>query len=198
MESANEAARQIIERYGNLATGYIEDRVSSARAQSDWSALRSWRAIGSNVARLLAKRAASRDGIGPSPPAAVEGKSPSRVLIVEDDAVVAELCRSILADEGYDCAVAHTLASARDEIAATGPDLLLADVDLPDGATGRSLDADARRAGIGILFMSGDYVALRDLAEDGIPHLRKPFRLEELVTRVGAVLAATPRPSPAI
>jgi CheY-like chemotaxis protein len=187
MQSAHEMARDLVERYGNLALAHIEDRVLTARAQGDWEALRSWREVGSSVAKLLARRTTR-----PSPPATIKQKRSLRVLIVEDDVVVAELCRQILDDEGYDCAVTHDLASARQALAVKGPDLLLADVELPDGATSRGLAADAHRAGIGVLFMSGDYVALRKLTEDRIPHLRKPFRLAELVARVGAALGGVP------
>jgi CheY-like chemotaxis protein len=187
MQSAHDAARDIVDRYGKLAPAYIEDRVSRARAQGDPEALRSWQEIGSNAAALLARRRPR-----PSSSATVRPERSLRILIVEDDVVVAELCRRILNDEGYDCAVTHDLASARQAIAVKGPDLLLADVELPDGATSRGLAADAHRAGIGVLFMSGDYVALRKLTEDRIPHLRKPFRLAELVAGVGAALGGMP------
>jgi CheY-like chemotaxis protein len=189
MQSAHEAARGIVERYGELAPAYIEDRVLTARAQDDREALRLWREVGSNVAKLLAKRTTR-----PSPSATIKQRRSLRVLIVEDDVVVAELCRRILDDEGYNCAVTHDLASAHHAIAVNGPDLLLADVELPNGATSRDLAIDARRAGIGILFMSGDYVTLRKLTKDRIPHLRKPFRLAELVAGVGMALAGVPGP----
>src|SRR5689334_9773431 len=108
MQSAHDAARDIVDRYGKLAPAYIEDRVSTARAQGDPEALRSWREVGSNVATLLARRRPR-----PSPSAIVTQDRSLRILIVEDDVVVAELCRRILDDEGYDCAVTHDLASAR-------------------------------------------------------------------------------------
>jgi CheY-like chemotaxis protein len=192
MQSAHETAQDIVERHGDLALAYIEDHLSTARAHSDWAALGSWREIGSNVVRLLARRATRQSDVGAPSPATTKQRRSLRVLIIEDDVAVAELCRRILDDEGYDCTVTHDLASAREAIAVNGADLLLADVELPGGTTSRSLVANARRAGISILFMSGDYVALRQLAEDQIPHLRKPFRLAELVARVATALIGLP------
>jgi len=111
-----------------------------------------------------------------------------RVLIVEDDASVGELCRRVLEDEGYNCAVARTVASAREAIADRVIDLLLADVVLPDGGTGRDLAEEMEIAGVPVLYMSGDYRALRELNVAGLAHLQKPFRVPELVSRVRDVL----------
>ena len=107
-----------------------------------------------------------------------------RVLIVEDDASVGELCRRVLEDEGYACGVARSVVLARESIAGRAINLLLADVVLPDGGTGRDLADEMETAGIPVLYMSGDYRALRELTEAGIIHLQKPFRVNELVARV--------------
>jgi two-component system copper resistance phosphate regulon response regulator CusR len=111
-----------------------------------------------------------------------------RVLIVEDDASVGELCRRVLEDEGYSCALARTVLSARQSIADRGIDLLLADVVLPDGGTGRDLAEEMEIAGVPVLYMSGDYRALRELTVAGLAHLQKPFRVPELVSRIRDVL----------
>jgi len=119
-----------------------------------------------------------------------------RVLIVEDDASVGDLCRRVLEDEGYTCGLARTVISARESIAGRPINLLLADVVLPDGGTGRDLAAEMEIAGIPVIYMSGDYRALRELTEAGIAHLQKPFRINELVTRVRDALLP-PRPETA-
>src|SRR5437868_1922807 len=106
MQSVHDAARDIVDRYGKLAPAYIEDRASRARAQGDPEAPRSWQEIGSNVAARLARRRPR-----PSSSATVRPERSLRILIIEDDVVVAELCRRILDDEGYDCVVTHDLAS---------------------------------------------------------------------------------------
>jgi DNA-binding response OmpR family regulator len=106
------------------------------------------------------------------------------VLIVEDDASVAELCRRILEAEGYSCALARTVKAARESIADRTVDLLLADVILPGGASGRDLAGEMHSAEIPVLYMSGDYQALRELTTAGLAYLQKPFRLGELLSRV--------------
>lgn len=111
-----------------------------------------------------------------------------RVLIVEDDASVGELCRRVLEGEGYDCALARDLRAARESIAAHVIDLLLADVILP-GGTGHELADEMESAGVPVLYMSGDFRALREMTEDGVAHLQKPFRVPELVARVRDALS---------
>jgi DNA-binding response OmpR family regulator len=117
------------------------------------------------------------------------GEGKMRVLIVEDDASIGELCRLVLEDEGYNCALARNLAGARESLAGRGIDLLLADVVLPDGGTGRDLAEEMAVAGVPVIYMSGDYRALRELTESGIAHLQKPFRVPELVSRVRDAIA---------
>ena len=111
-----------------------------------------------------------------------------RVLIVEDDASVGELCRLVLEDEGFSCALARTVASARESIAVRVVDLLLAYVVLPGGATGRDLADEMEAAGVPVLYMSGNYEALRELTAAGLAHLRKPFRVPELISGVRDML----------
>jgi DNA-binding response OmpR family regulator len=117
-----------------------------------------------------------------------------RVLIVEDDASVGELCRRVLEDEGYSCALARTVLAAREAIADHAIDLLLTDIVLPDGGTGRELADEMKTAAVPVLYMSGHYQALRDLTKAGLVHLPKPFRVSELVSRVrDALLQGPPR-----
>jgi DNA-binding response OmpR family regulator len=112
-----------------------------------------------------------------------------RVLIVEDDASVGELCHRILETEGYSCVVARTVKAARESIAGRAIDLLLADVMLPGGGSGRDLADEMQTASVPVVYMSGDYQSLRELTAAGVAHLQKPFRLPELLSRVRDALA---------
>jgi DNA-binding response OmpR family regulator len=118
-----------------------------------------------------------------------------RILIVEDDALVAELCGRILEDEGYRCTLARDVAAAREAIAQLPIDLVLADIVLPGGTNGREFAEEMRVAGVPVIFMSGEYTALRALDAAGIRHLRKPFRMPDLVSWVRDALARPPRRS---
>jgi DNA-binding response OmpR family regulator len=115
-----------------------------------------------------------------------------RILIVEDDASVAELCRRVLEDEGYDCVLARDAVAARASIAERAIDLLLVDVVLPGGSNGADLAEEMRSGGARILLMSGEYNALCKLAAAGIAHLEKPFRVPELLSRVRNALDVAP------
>jgi CheY-like chemotaxis protein len=75
-------------------------------------------------------------------------------------------------------------------------DLLLTDMVMPKGMTGRQLAEAARmlRPGLPVLFMSGytdDRVALESGSPDGLPLVRKPFTKKVLAEAVRAAL--TPR-----
>ncbi|WP_418316013.1 sigma-54-dependent transcriptional regulator [Piscinibacter sakaiensis] len=65
----------------------------------------------------------------------------THALIVDDDVDSAETLRALVAASGYTVAVAHTLRDARRQIALQQPDLILLDLQLPDGS-GMELCAD--------------------------------------------------------
>jgi len=122
------------------------------------------------------------------------------VLVLEDDPDVRKLAASMLQGLGYrvlearDGAAALELLGGEQQI-----DLLLSDIVLPSGFTGRSVAQRARRSrpGLKILFMSGyanaDAVVARDGAWDqNAEVLHKPFRRHELAQQVSAALAAVP------
>jgi PAS domain S-box-containing protein len=130
----------------------------------------------------------------PAPEAAV-GSRGAMVLVVEDEApiraVVAEAlaelgCRVVLAEDGP-----SGLRALRESAGAL--DMLVADVGLPGGLNGRQL-ADAARElapGLPVLLITGyagDALGPGMLPE-GMAVLTKPFRLDELVARLSAMLA---------
>jgi len=57
-----------------------------------------------------------------------------RVLVVDDDASVAQVVRFLLEEEGHDTAVAADVATARLALAAGPVDLVVTDLKLPDGS----------------------------------------------------------------
>jgi DNA-binding NarL/FixJ family response regulator len=59
-----------------------------------------------------------------------------KILIVEDDALLARLIADALSDMDFEVATASDTASARKQIAKFDPDLLLLDLALGDGPTG--------------------------------------------------------------
>lgn len=115
----------------------------------------------------------------------------AQVLIVEDDADLAEALGESLRARGYGVRVAHTLAEARAAVDVTPPDMAIVDVILPDGdgvVLIRELCAGNPTTGspqVPIVLMTGlgkfDAEELRRLAPGSIQFLTKPFAPDALV-----------------
>ncbi|HVF61797.1 MAG TPA: ATP-binding protein [Thermoanaerobaculia bacterium] len=116
------------------------------------------------------------------------------VLLVEDDAALRRLTRTILQGKGYRVLEAGSAAAALEEVAQhpEGIDLLLTDVVMP-GLNGPDLARRLRslRPEVRILFMSGysDGAVLRPgVLGPGTAFLGKPFRADALAHKVREVL----------
>lgn len=106
-----------------------------------------------------------------------------KVLIVEDDFLIADMSQEFLVDGGYDvCGVASTV---EDAVALGGrhmPDLALIDFRLADGGLGTEVATRLRATGrIGVLYATGNpaHVVMRDA--EGEACLCKPYRADELL-----------------
>lgn len=109
----------------------------------------------------------------------------TRVLIVEDDALIGLLLETMLESMDFDvCAVATSENEAVDVAARLQPDLIIADAHL--GARGSGINAMARIAdtqgAIAHVLISGDRL---DSAVLNTPCLRKPFTEDELRRAIG-------------
>jgi PAS domain S-box-containing protein len=114
------------------------------------------------------------------------------VLVVEDDADCARLFEALLEETGLETSSVGTVASAREQIAARRPDLVLLDIGLPDGS-GLSLIGDMERFGDdapAVVVASGfaDDAVERALSAGARDFLAKPVRPVELISRVRAAL----------
>jgi DNA-binding response OmpR family regulator len=115
-----------------------------------------------------------------------------RVLLVEDDDMIARPLTRTLEREGYDVdRVAEGLAAV-DSLTTAPPDLLLLDLGLPD-IDGLEVCRRAREGGFtgGIMILTArggelDRVVGLDIGADD--YLAKPFPLSELLARVRALL----------
>lgn len=117
-----------------------------------------------------------------------EAAAPPHVLLCEDDALVRESLVELL--DGMGCTVdgCGTLAQAREALALRRPDLLVTDLNLPDG-TGLSLALEARalwpQTAVAVASGRGAREAAAQLP--GAVHLDKPFSfndLEDLLARL--------------
>lgn len=113
-----------------------------------------------------------------------------RILIVEDDKALAQgLCMTL---EQYDCTAAPTLALARQALQEGGWDLVILDVNLPDGSGLELLRARRQNGDVtpAILLTANDLeldevTGLEAGADD---YITKPFSLAVLRARVNAQL----------
>lgn len=131
-----------------------------------------------------------------------QGQTPSlpyghgeTVMLVEDEAMVLQMTADALQYLGYNVIAAAAPAEAiRQMEGESGTvDLLMTDVVMP-AMNGAELAARiaALRPGIRHLFVSGypaDIVAQRGALGDDVHFLQKPFTLQELATKVSALLA---------
>ncbi|GIU97611.1 MAG: DNA-binding response regulator [Actinomycetota bacterium] len=114
-----------------------------------------------------------------------------RVLVVEDEASIAEPLAEHLQREGFDPKIAGTIADARQAMARDQPDLILLDVMLPDG-DGRDLCREVRKASdVPIIMLTArgeevDRIVGLELGADD--YVVKPFSAAELVARMRAIL----------
>jgi signal transduction histidine kinase/FixJ family two-component response regulator len=120
----------------------------------------------------------------------------SRVLVVEDEPTVARLIADVMEDEGFAVDVLLDGREALERAARTSFDLVICDMKMP-GLDGQHFYKSLVRAGNPLrdrfLFVTGDVVAAQTrefLARNHLPHVAKPFRVEELTEKVRAVLAS--------
>jgi two-component system phosphate regulon response regulator PhoB len=118
----------------------------------------------------------------------------SRILVVEDEAAIAELVAINLRHAGYEVTVVADADSARQSVGRMLPDLVLLDWMLP-GQSGLALAkawrAEGRTKSLPIIILTaraeeGDKLAGLDGGADD--YVTKPFSPKELLARIRAVL----------
>lgn len=114
-----------------------------------------------------------------------------KILLVEDDTALRGALEELLLREGYEVFEAFNVRSAAEGMSAQ-IDLAILDVGLPDG-DGISLCRQWRREGIQtpILFLTAkdeELDVVRGLDAGGNDYVTKPFRMQELLSRIRALL----------
>ena len=114
-----------------------------------------------------------------------------KILLVEDDTALRGALVELLCREGYDVIKAFNVSSARSAMNSE-VDLIMLDVGLPDG-DGVSLCRQWRDEGVQtpILFLTAkdeELDVVRGLDAGGNDYVTKPFRMQELLSRIRALL----------
>lgn len=118
----------------------------------------------------------------------------ARVLVLEDEPTVARLIADVLEDEGMHVEVLFDGREALNRAASKPYDLIICDMKMPgmDGQRFYQMLASARNPlRERFLFVTGDVLAAptREFLErNHLPHVAKPFRVEELTEKVFSLL----------
>jgi two-component system, response regulator PdtaR len=113
-----------------------------------------------------------------------------RVLIVEDDALIAMLLAQLLAGMGHDiCATADTETAAVIAANQHRPDLMIVDAGLGRGSGVAAVEEILRAGPLAHVFISGDARRVQTL-RPGAVVVRKPFRQAELDRAIEIALDA--------
>jgi DNA-binding NtrC family response regulator len=118
------------------------------------------------------------------------------ILLVEDDPSVLDVLHSMLSETGYHVTGAARYEEAERALASGDYDLLISDVRLP-GGLGTTLATQAAARGCKVILITG-YAEVQQMLEvEKVRHLKKPFRIQQLLAAVEENVgpAAAPRES---
>ena len=116
----------------------------------------------------------------------------SRILLVEDDTMIASGILYALETEGYETNHATRIKDARSLIEHYNFDLAIIDMQLPDG-TGFDVSEILKSTATSVIFLTvvdDENTIVRAFDEGAQDYIVKPFRIRELLARVRRILSA--------
>jgi CheY-like chemotaxis protein len=112
-----------------------------------------------------------------------------RVLVVEDDAIIASLLAETVEGLGHSvCAIATTQDEAVAQALTCQPDLMIVDASLTEGSGVAAVDTILQMRFVPYLFVTGNGRQVRALHPEAVI-LEKPFFLPELVRAIEKALS---------
>ena len=114
-----------------------------------------------------------------------------RILLVEDDRILAFSIEYTLKEEGFQICIADNLAAARKFLQQLQFDLVLLDVKLPDGDGYELCKEIHQTSQLSVIFLTAcdqEVNIVQGLDQGADDYITKPFRIRELVSRIKAVL----------
>ena len=115
----------------------------------------------------------------------------AKILVVDDDHYISDLIRQILEPEGFVVTVANGGRSALEMVAASEPDLVLLDINMPDMNGYEVLKRIREKSNVAVMMLTGVIEPTSvsnslDLGADD--YMRKPFLPKVLVAGIKAKL----------
>ena len=113
-----------------------------------------------------------------------------RILIVDDEAEIADLIEVYLSNENFTVFKFYSAAEALECINKTELDLAILDMQLPDGS-GREIASALKSADIPVLYVTvvdDEDEIVRSFDDGAADYITKPFRMRELLARIKRAL----------
>ena len=117
---------------------------------------------------------------------------PTKVLIVEDEILIAMETQAIVEDLGHiPVGIAATSAEALDLASGDRPDIALVDVNLADGPTGPEVGAQLAAKGIAVVFITANPRMLEHRVANAIGVVDKPLADQDLAELLNYITSVT-------
>ena len=115
----------------------------------------------------------------------------SRILLLEDDLGLIDGLIFALEKNGFEVAVVRTITEAATVVLEQKFDILLLDLTLPDGSGFEICRKVRKTSNVPIIFLTAsdeEVNIVMGLDIGGDDYIKKPFRLNELISRINALL----------
>jgi len=115
----------------------------------------------------------------------------SRILLLEDDLGLIDGLIFALEKNGFEVAVVRTITEAATVVSEQKFDILLLDLTLPDGSGFEICKKVRKTSNVPIIFLTAsdeEVNIVMGLDIGGDDYITKPFRLNELISRINALL----------
>jgi DNA-binding response OmpR family regulator len=114
-----------------------------------------------------------------------------KVMIAEDDLMIADMIEEALAGAGYEtCGIARTVTQGVALGRLHHPDLAIVDMRLAEGDLGTDIVAQLADLGMGVLYASGNVPQVVSVATGG-GCIAKPYQFNDLLRALDIVAGAT-------
>lgn len=120
----------------------------------------------------------------------------SRLLLVEDDEALALGIEFTLIDEGYKVLRAASVDEGKRYFESEEPDLVILDVNLPDGSGYELCKHIRTKSDVPVIFLTAldeEVNVVVGFEIGGDDYITKPFRVKELISRIKAILRRNSR-----